>query len=434
LKREPPVDYVKHGDVRLPIRRSTVRALIQDPNVPRVEGQPPTLIEKDYESFYVDARASGRGRIRAPSIEEAKAKGKPVAKEVAAEGASAIQLSSEERRIYVSAAQILKPFGLTVDEGARKLAEFLEKLDGESFDKVHEGYSAGRQELKTDGKTTEIYALYLHEQESVRGNSKYHIRDVKRWVGKFVQEFPGRIIPITSDQIKGWLEKRGKRARSKNNARNHIRAFFNFARKNDYLPQGNPHAAEKISPFKDQRKIISTEAEARESVDKIEFYTPDEMRRLLAAAPAELRPSFEFRAFSGIRTEEMVRFWWVFAKEDQKVIQIPREIAKLQFRTIPIMDNLQRRVGVYDPKVKKGRVCKEWNSANALYHAWLRVCEAAGVTYKKNAFRDSYNTYRVAITNDPKLVAMESGNSEKMIRENYLHLTTREQALEWFSV
>jgi hypothetical protein len=74
----------------------------------------------------------------------------------------------------------------------------LTKLDGESFDKVHEGYSAGRQELKTDGKTTNIYDLYLHEQETVRRNSKYHIRDVKRWVEKFVQDFPGRIVPMSS--------------------------------------------------------------------------------------------------------------------------------------------------------------------------------------------------------------------------------------------
>jgi integrase len=411
-----------------------VKALIQDPSVARVEGTTPMLIEKEYESFYVDARAAGRGRIRAATVEEAKLKGLPVAKEIAAEGASAIELSPQERLIYVAAAKILKPFGLAVDEAARKLSEILKKLDGESFDKVHEGYSAGRQELKTDGKTTEIYELYLHEQEEVRGNSEYQVRDVKRWVGGFVGDFPGRIIPITPEQIKGWLGKRGKKARSKNNARNHIRAFFNFAQKNDYLPQGIPHAAQKVTPFKDKRKVISTEEEAQESVEKIEFYTPDESRRLLDAASEELRVTLEFKGFSGIRTEEMVRFWWVFAKGDQKVIQIPREIAKLKFRTIPIVENFQKRLAVYSPEIKKGRVCKEWASANALYHAWLRLCAKAGVAYKKNAFRDSYITYRVALTNDPKLVAMESGNSEKMIRENYLHLTTREQALEWFSL
>lgn len=301
MKREPPVDYVKDGAVCLPIRRSTVTALIQDPSVPRIDGQPPKLIEKTYVSFYVDARCAGRGRIRGATLEEAKAKGKPIAKEIATDGAAAIELSLEERRSYVAAAQALKPFGLKVDEGARKLADILKKLNGESFDKVHEGYSAGRQELKTDGKTTEIHSLYLHEQEAIRGNGEYHVRDVKRWVGKFVQDFPGRIIPITTEEIKGWLEKRGEKARSKSNTRNHIRAFFNFAQRNDYLPKGIPHAAGSLMPFKDQRKVISTEEEARESADKVEFHTSDEMRRLLAAAPEGLRPSFELKAFSGTR-------------------------------------------------------------------------------------------------------------------------------------
>jgi len=124
----------------------------------------------------------------------------------------------------------------------------LTKLDGESFEKVYEGYSAGRQALKVDGTATEIYTLYLHEQKEVRGNSDYQVRDLKRWVGKFTQDFPGRIIPITPEQIKGWLGKRGKKARSKNNARNHIRAFFNFAQKNDYLPQGSLMLRRRLRP------------------------------------------------------------------------------------------------------------------------------------------------------------------------------------------
>lgn len=245
---------------------------------------------------------------------------------------------------------------------------------------------------------------------------------------------PGEIIPITTDQIDIWLKGLGGKARSKNNARDHVVAFFNFAQQKDYLPKSHDYAAVGTTPFKDARKKITTEEEARDSIEKVEFYLPDEMRRLLADAPLNLRPSFELKAFSGIRTEEVIRFWWVFIKETEKIIQISREVAKLKFQTIPILDNLQKRLAAYDESIKHERVCKEWGSANAFYHAWLRVCEDAGVPYKRNAFRDWYITYRLALTNDPKLVAMESGNSEKMIRENYLHLTTKEQAKEWFSI
>jgi hypothetical protein len=83
------------------------------------------------------------------------------------------------------------------------------------------------------------------------------------------------------------------------------------------------------------------------------------MRLILKASPLTLRPSFELKGFSGIRTEEMIRFWWVFVKEPKKVIQIPKQIAKLKFRTLPILENLQRRPAMYDSATKRGRVCKE---------------------------------------------------------------------------
>jgi hypothetical protein len=57
--------------IKLPIRRSPVTGLVQGPAVPREEGEPPTLIEKTYEPFLVDARKAGRGRIRAATVEEA---------------------------------------------------------------------------------------------------------------------------------------------------------------------------------------------------------------------------------------------------------------------------------------------------------------------------------------------------------------------------
>lgn len=411
-----------------------MKARIQDPAVPQVEVTPPTLIEKEYVSFYVDARSAGRGRIRGATLKEAKAKGLPVAKEIAKEGADAIQLPPEERRIYLIAKAALAPLGIAVDAGARRYAEILTQLKGVPFDKMLQVFEACSPKLILDATNTDIYEQYLHEQTVVRGNSEYQVRDVKRWVGQFVEKFPGEIIPITTPQIQDWLNGFKGKARTKNNARDYVIGFFNFAKKNHYLPNNVTHAAAATTEYKDARKVIVTEADAKESIEDIEFYTPEEMRRLLTAAPVNIRPSFEIKAFSGIRTEEMIRFWWVFLQEAQKIIQIPKEIAKLKARTIPMMENLQVRLAVYDNATKKGRVCRDWNSANALYHAWLRVCENAGVPYKKNAFRDCYITYRVALTNDPKLVAMESGNSEKMIRENYLHLTSREQAVEWFSL
>lgn len=422
------------GAVSLPIRHDPVKSRIIDRSVPRVEGQPIKYIEKIYDSYYVDARIAGRGRLRAPSVAEAKKIGEPVAKQLAREGEAAIFIPPEERRIYVIAKKAAQSLNLDVDEAVRQLVGILRQLNGENLEKVMGVYEAVKRKLKLGVKTGTIYDSYLFDQEVIRGNSEYHVRDVEKFVGKFVKDEPGEIIPIETEQIDDWLRKLGGGSRNKNNARKHVIAFYNFAQQKGYLPRDVEHAALGTTIFKDARKVITTEEEALESIQDIEFYTPAEMRLLLAAAGDEIRPSLELKAFSGIRTEEMIRFWWIFVKEPEGIIKVPKEIAKLKFRSLPIVENLKRRLAVYGPEVKQGRVCKEWTSANSLYHAWVRLCKKAGVPYKKNAFRDCYITYRVALTNDPKLVAMESGNSEKMIRENYLHLTTKEQASEWFAL
>jgi integrase len=388
------------------------------------------MIEKTYDSFIVDARPAGRGRIRGATVEEAKQNALPVAQELAKQGQEAVQLPMAERRIYLTAKKELQPLGLAVDEGARRLAEILKQLNGDSFESVMALYRANSKKLKLGVTTLVIYEEYLHEQEKVRGNSKYQLRDVRKFVGKFVEKYPGEILLIETEDIDTWLENLGGMARNKNNARDHVIAFFNFAAQKKYLLKD--HVALDAKEFKDPRPAITNEQEALEAITDVEFYTPDEMRRILAASSIRLRPSLELKAFSGIRTEEMIRFWWVFVQEQNKIIKIPKQIAKLKSRTTPITDNLGRRLAVYDNETKQGPVCKDWTLANSLYHAWHRTCEEAGVPYKKNAFRDCYITYRVALTNDPKLVAQESGNSEKMIRENYLHLTTKEQAEEWF--
>lgn len=434
VKRVPPVEFVRCGAVSLPIRHDPVTMMVRDPKGPRREGEPVPMIRKTYESFYVDARSAGRGRIRAATLAEARKKGKPIVKELAKEGECSVQLPPADRRIYLMAQKALAPHNLTVDEGARQLAGMLQRLNGAPFEKVLQTYEASKQKLILGAKTPEIYELYLYDHEVIRGNGEYHVRDVERFVGGFVKAFPGEIIPITTLEIDGWLKARGGKSRSKNNARNLIIAFFNFAQQKGYLPQDCEHAALGTSVFRDSRKKITTEEEALENISDIEFYLPDEMRRILAVAPIHVRPSLELKGFTGIRTEEVFRFWWVFIDEVGNVIKIPKEIAKLKCRILPIMANLQRRLAAYDADFKRGRVCKDWSTANSLYHAWERTCREAGVRYKKNAFRDCYITYRLAMTNDPKVVAMESGNSERMIREHYLHLATKAQAEEWFSL
>ncbi|MGN6554224.1 MAG: hypothetical protein ACTHLW_10940 [Verrucomicrobiota bacterium] len=63
-----------------------------------------------------------------------------------------------------------------------------------------------------------------------------------------------------------------------------------------------------------------------------------------------------------------------------------------------------------------------------------RHAARCGIKAGGNRFRNSYISYRVAQASDPEKVALEAGNSAKVIMEDYLELTTPEEAEKWFSI
>jgi hypothetical protein len=56
------------------------------------------------------------------------------------------------------------------------------------------------------------------------------------------------------------------------------------------------------------------------------------------------------------------------------------------------------------------------------------------MTWKANALRHSFISYRVALTKDIAAVALEAGNSPKMILAHYRELCTEAEAADWFSI
>jgi hypothetical protein len=144
----------------------------------------------------------------------------------------------------------------------------------------------------------------------------------------------------------------------------------------------------------------------------------------------------EIKAFSGVRTEEIVRLWWVMLAENEDCIRVPDAVGKIDARQIPLLPNLKKRLAAYSAEMKRGRVAAKWTLANSVYHAWKRACKKAGVPYRRNAFRNSYFTYRLAIVGDPEQVAAEGGTSVAMLKKNYLSKApvSRATAEEWFSL
>jgi hypothetical protein len=167
--------------------------------------------------------------------------------------------------------------------------------------------------------------------------------------------------------------------------------------------------------------------------------------RLVAIFDAvALRINFQPRgARDAVRENQSTRrevprtIWWVMVAEAEQVIKIPDAVGKIDARRVPILPNLAVRLQRIPLETKHERVAVDWSIANSLYHAWKRICEKAGVPYKRNAFRKSYFSYRlVVLDGDLKKVSDEGGTSEKMLKKQYLSRGAISQAMaeEWFSL
>ena len=434
MKRRP-IDHASSGSVKLPIYFSPLKKKVTGGSNGGSDAAVPEAAKvTTYDSYVLYFYENGvRKKRRFPTQKVAKSKGNTLAKRLAEEGNQDIELSRAERRIYVQARSILAPHGLDVDAGARLLHDLMARLKGASLSQAVNFFNSHGQPVILDARTEEAYGAYMADMEK-RGVGEHHKRDVRKFVGGFITALPLCLRGVKTSEINKWLGKLGGKSRNKNNARDKVIAFFNFLEKKNYLPTGGAAVAKCTTAFNDPRPVITNEEEAAASALSTDVYTPEEMQRILSKADPDARVTLELKAFSGIRTEELSRLWWILVKEQERHINITDAIAKVNQRTVPILENLKLRLAGYPQAMKCDKVSKDWCSSNALYHVWKRITDAAGVPYKRNGFRNSYISYRLALTKDINQVAYESGNSPEMIRKFYLDLVTPEQAKAWFAI
>lgn len=379
-----------------------------------------------YESFTVVYHLHGnRRRERFNAYRKAHSRAEEIAIKLSNGERSALELTGDDRRVYLVALEALKRIpSVTLDIAIREYVDARERLRDISLIEAVRFYEAYGRSVVKHGPLGQIRDEMVEALKAERC-SAYHIRDVKRHLGKFLEHFTGEIGDITSAQINDWL--RGLTTgdhpvsgRTRDNYRDSVHNFFRFARDAGYLPKGLPTAAEATKRLNEAGKDN-------------EVYSVEEMQKMLNGAPEWLVPALALKAFSGIRTEEMVRIDWSNVKLDRDVMILPKAVTKTkQRRIVPILPNLKAWLGPYVKE--EGRIAERWSSAQTLSKAWTNLAKAVGVTYKRNAMRNSYISYRTAQTKNLAQVALESGNSPQTIQENYLELVTEADAKRWFTI
>ena len=177
--------------------------------------------------------------------------------------------------------------------------------------------------------------------------------------------------------------------------------------------------------------------------EDIEIFTPSEMTRLMVAADRRTVPFLAIGGFSGLRSAEIERLEWRDVDFKSGYIRVGAQQSKTASRRlVQISDNL--RAWLVPLAKESGPVVELANIPNGIQ----RLIESIGsaddgrgananptkLRWKHNGLRHSYCSYRLAIVKSAAQVALEAGNSPKIIFELYRELVTEQDATRWFEV
>jgi len=264
-----------------------------------------------------------------------------------------------------------------------------------------------RADSPVSAEAARKYVAHLTER-------KVQTRTIEGDLAHFTAKHPGPIADVTAAQVKAHLDSLGVGPRRYNNVRATLVSFFVWARKQSFLPD---------SMTAPQRTHALPVPKKRPAI-----YSPAEFRALLAAVDPAWRIPLAVCGLAGLRTSEAERLLWGQIRLGKKVIEVLPENAKTgRRRLVPIHPALMtwlRRVELRP----EDHICPQGERIDNL----AKRVKRKGVKWVKNGLRHSYGSYRCAVVKSAAQTALEMGNSEAIVRSNYLDYTERSVATKWF--
>jgi hypothetical protein len=258
------------------------------------------------------------------------------------------------------------------------------------------------------------------------GMSQAYIRAVKIYMKIFIDYFGETpLIEVTPEKAMASAFRHWSPTTRDNYIRI-LKTFASWARDNDFIPYDRRTFAERIKKV----KII---------LDEPEFFTTEEMRRLLSVASMLVGGDEEFLipvlvlgGFVGMRASEICRVRWEDIDLAHKAIRLGPRVTKTGRRRIAIIpDNAVAWLKHVEKKI--GFVVPQHIVQNLNRYTGMMATES-GVEWKNNALRHSYVTYAMAQERDAWKVSEQVGNSPRVLQAHYKGLVLASDAVEWFNI
>ena len=309
-------------------------------------------------------------------------------------------MTLDDRQAYNLARDLVEPFGYTVLQAVREWERTKAPYRGKNTAEV----------------IAELIAAKRREQLSVP-----YVDRLEDDLKSFAAAVPEEIEKVHAPHIKEFLNGCKVGPRRWNNLRDQIVTLFRFARSERYLPKDRTTEAEDVMKMKVARKTVA-------------MFTPEELELILENTREVWLPWVLISAFAGIRTFEVLRMDWSSVRWEQKLIDLPPEVTKVnERRIVPMCDTLLRKLAPW--RDARGPVCEAKIPQREIEQILAKVkAVRPDFRWKHNALRHAYGSYRTALTQNVPQVALEMGNSVGMVKRHYLEAKAFEEGLRWFQV
>jgi integrase len=387
-----------------------------------------------YPFYRLGYYSAGQRRVRSfKTYGEAKKEAEQVVRDLA-EGSQAAALTGAQSRDAVAAIQRLDTLRQSTGRRVSLLAavsEFAEasaKLQGRNLGEVVEAYLNTVARLKRQDVSEAVEEFIQADEPRTKAgegqraqlSSEYtRIRALR--LRRFAKAFPGHAVCDLSKEhldafVKGMADASPK---ARNHHRAGIKQFLQWCIRKDYLATNH-----RLNEADTMRPEHANNGETA-------FYTPNEFRALLEAAPEPIKAMLAIQGLAGLRTAEILRLTWEDVFRVPGHIEITAGKAKTrQRRLIEVGPALAAWLEPY-----RTHTGKLWQGTERFFHkGCAEICDQAEVPRKPNGLRHSFCTHHFALHANENLTAQQAGNSPSMVHQHYKGLATKAEAEKWFLV
>lgn len=360
--------------------------------------------------------AGERKRQNFAALDDAKNEARVVLTSLANGTTQVLTLTSGDRDAYIAARKLAEDAGVPLHTIAQQYLNAQRRLNGKATLTEAVEYFTRHFDPDVTPRQPEEILTDLLAAKRKDGASEVYLKQFRLRVGKFARDFQKPIATVTAQEIDAWLRRLSVGPRSRNNFRSEIITLFSFAKQAGQLPR-------------DRETEALLTAKAKEAQTAVEVFSAAEVKKILGAVrPAEV-PFVAIAAFAGLRSAELIRLEWGDVNFAEQFIEIKAKKAKTaQRRIIPISDNLLEWLLPFQRH--KGPVCV-WSKTQQIVQ---KAAEKAGVVWKHNGLRHSFGSYRLPVCKSAAEVALEMGNSPRMVFAHYRNLVTPAAVKEYWAI